>query len=106
MFSRFGVSEIIFVCFSSLGLAACGGGGGGGGGGPVIATSSYERSGSSLSDSTSNSYDSNLDATWVARQEYKNVRYMTTQMLRSLRIQNPEVPSTHTRLLASITHLQ
>ena len=28
MFRRFGVSKIIIVCFSSLGLAACGGGGG------------------------------------------------------------------------------
>jgi subtilisin family serine protease len=31
MFRRFGVSQVIFVCFSSLGLAACGGGGGGSG---------------------------------------------------------------------------
>ena len=29
MFRRFGVSQFIFVCFSTLGLAACGGGGGG-----------------------------------------------------------------------------
>lgn len=38
MFRRFGVSKIIFVCFSSLGLAACAGGGGSGG---APATSSY-----------------------------------------------------------------
>lgn len=37
MFRRSSVSQLIFVCFSSLGLAACGGGGGGGSG-TVIST--------------------------------------------------------------------
>ena len=50
MSKRFGVSKIIFVCFSSLGLAACGGGGGGSGGGP--ATSTYTSTACSGSEDT------------------------------------------------------
>lgn len=62
MFRRFGVSEIIFVCFSSLGLAACGGGGGGGGSSttslsvtsPTAISSSSLTQGSTYSGSTGN----------------------------------------------------
>lgn len=48
MFRRFGVSQFIFVCFSSLGLAACGGGGGGG----SATTSSYTSNACSGSEDT------------------------------------------------------
>ena len=48
MFRCFGVSKIIFVCFSSLGLAACGGGGGGG----SATTSSYTSNACSGSEDT------------------------------------------------------
>ncbi len=64
MFRRFGVTKIIFVCFSSLGLAACGGGGGGGGGGssttslsvtsPTAVSSSSLTQGSTYAGSTGN----------------------------------------------------
>ena len=48
MFRCFGVSKIIFFCFSSLGLAACGGGGGGG----SATTSSYTSNACSGSEDT------------------------------------------------------
>ena len=50
--------------YLSLGLAGAGGGGGGGGGSSTF-----------LDENTTFTYDASLDATWVARQEYKNARY-------------------------------
>ena len=57
------------------GLAGVGLAGGGGGGSSSSTSTSYDRTGSGLSDSTSYSYNASLDATWTARQEYKNIRY-------------------------------
>ena len=55
----------VLAPLAGLGLA----GGGGGGGGSSSSSSTF------LDESTTYTYDANLDATWVARQEYKNSIY-------------------------------
>lgn len=68
MFRRFGVSQFIFVCFSSLGLAACGGGGGGGGSStPSISLSNIPSPTTTLSSAlTTGSASSNPTASYGA----------------------------------------
>ena len=76
MFKRFGVSKIIFVCFSSLGLAACGGGGGGGGGGVTITTNSFS--------GTYDSVDLNMSGSTLASYSNQSSGSMTvTSKVRS-----------------------
>lgn len=62
-------SSVIAPLGAGLGLSAVGGGGGGGGSSSSSSTSYF------LDESTSSTYDAALDATWTARQEYKNSIY-------------------------------